>query len=102
MDAGLAQLPFQAWYRVFFLAVFPLILPFYALWGCFLNMRPVVRQDARHIGYWPLIQAVWLMKGVAVFQAAAMSHRAFRLTADDARPVAIVAEGPRPREHRVA
>jgi hypothetical protein len=79
VDFGLGALCFRPWYRAAFVPAFVLALPLYAVAGCFLNIWPLLQQNRRNAVYWPLIQAVWLLKGFAVLQAAILTRRAFRL-----------------------
>lgn len=79
VDLGLGALCFRGWYRVLFACGFVFALPLYAAAGCWLNMRPWLRHDPRSALYWPLLQAFWLMKGVAVLEAAIMMRSAFRM-----------------------
>lgn len=87
-DLGLAGLCFRPWYRLAFAPAFALALPLYAALGCWLNMRPWLARDPRRAVYWPLLQVVWLLKGVAVLESAVFPDRAFRLenTADRKTP----------------
>jgi len=79
VDAGLGRFCFRPWYRALFLCCFAVGLPLYALYGCWLNMRPWLRHDVRRAAYWPLLQLFWLAKGVAVLEAAASTRTAFRM-----------------------
>ena len=46
-------------------------------------MRPWIAARPRTIVYYPLIQAMWLVKSVAVLEAACFSRVAFRVSIPD-------------------
>lgn len=79
IDLGLGDVCFKTWYRLLFLAGFVVVMPLYAFAGCLLNIRPVIAINRRAIVYWPLMQAVWLVKGIAVLEAAARVRSAYQL-----------------------
>ncbi len=78
-DRGMGELCLQPLYRLVTAPLFVLAMPLYAVLGCYLNIRPWLRFDWRNSVYWPLLQCVWLVKGIAFLESAFFRERAFRL-----------------------
>ena len=83
---GLDGICFNPLYRLIFTPAFVLALPVYSVLGCWLNMVPWIRRDPLNALYWPPLQAIWLVKGVAMLESAIFPKRAFRLDANQALP----------------
>jgi len=78
-DFGLGGICFNPIYRLIFTLAFVLALPVYSVLGCWLNILPWIRRDPLNAIYWPPLQAIWLVKGVAMLESAIFPKRAFRL-----------------------
>ena len=86
---GLEKLCRNGSYRMFFIPTFFVVLPFYALMGCYFNMSPWVRHKPKMFAYIFPVFGIWLLKGYAVLHAAWDPARATR------------PEGPSPPPHVV-
>ena len=69
MKYGLQDLCWNPLYRMLFIPVFFVAIPFYALLGCYLSMGPWVRHKPAMAGYLIPAFGIWLVKGFAVLRA---------------------------------
>ena len=87
-DFGLERFCFNPFYRLLFAPAFVVALPFYAALGCWLNMVPWIKRAPMHAVYWPFLQVVWLVKGVAMLESAIFPKRTLRLDPGQGLPSA--------------
>jgi len=78
LDFHIGQIYLHPMYRFLFVPAFFLVLPFYSVLGSALNIIPWMRHDSSNVIYWPLMQLVWLLKGVGVLESACFPRRVFR------------------------
>lgn len=69
---------FRLWYRIPFAFLFFFSLPFYALLGSFLNIRPWLRHKPSYVLFYPMMLGLWICKGVSVLEAAIRPARVLR------------------------
>lgn len=65
-------------YRAAFVPVFLSVLPLFALVGSLLNLAPWLRTRPSYLAWYPVMYALWLVKGVAVLQSAIAPWRSLR------------------------